>query len=84
MGENTRLTTIYLNSDLHDSFKNVDEKYKVSFSDFVGYCLYKYKTEEAFQKEVYEFIKNDYSTGIVVKKTAGKRYQGGIDLNKPI
>ena len=30
------------------------------------------------------FIKNDYSTGIVVKKTAGKRYQGGIDLNKPI
>lgn len=78
-----KLTTIYINSDLKESFKDADPQYKVSFSDFVGYCLHKYK-DKSFQKEVYEFIKNDYSTGIVVKNTAGRKYQGGVNLNKPI
>ena len=84
MQMDSQITSLYLNKNIYDSFKKLETPIKISLSDFVGYCLYKYVNDSEFQKEVLTFLQNDYSTGIIVKNSAGKRFKGGIDLNKQI
>ena len=50
------VTTVKLNQELYNQFKELNIRGKVSFQDFVNKCLEKYLVDAKFQTEISESI----------------------------
>lgn len=50
------VTTVKLNEELYNQFKEVNVRGKISFQDFVNKCLEKYLIDTDFQNEISESI----------------------------
>jgi hypothetical protein len=50
------VTTVKLNLELYNQFKEVNVRGKISFQDFVNKCLEKYLTDHNFQTEISESV----------------------------
>lgn len=76
------MTSIKLNTDLYTKFKEMGLHKKMSFQDFVNYCLKKYITESTFTKEVDDYLASINNKSNKLPKKLSKKYS--IDLTKPI
>ena len=52
------VTTVKLNQELYNKFKELNVRGKISFQEFVNKCLEKYMTDDKFQCEISESISN--------------------------
>ena len=50
------VTTVKLNQELYNQFKEINIRGKISFQDFVNKCLEKYLTDNEFQTEISESV----------------------------
>jgi metal-responsive CopG/Arc/MetJ family transcriptional regulator len=50
------VTTVKLNQELYNQFKEINIRGKISFQDFVNKCLEKYLTDTDFQTEISESV----------------------------
>ena len=50
------VTTVKLNQELYNQFKELNIRGKISFQDFVNKCLEKYLADAKFQSEISESI----------------------------
>ena len=50
------VTTVKLDSELYDRFKEINVRAKISLQDFVNKCIDTYITDEKFRNEVSESI----------------------------
>jgi metal-responsive CopG/Arc/MetJ family transcriptional regulator len=50
------VTSVKLNEELYNQFKEVNVRGKISFQDFVNKCLEKYLSDSVFQNEISESI----------------------------
>ena len=50
------VTTVKLNQELYNQFKELNIRGKVSFQDFVNKCLERYLSDSNFQSEISESI----------------------------
>ena len=50
------VTTVKLDNELYNQFKELNIRGKISFQDFVNKCLEKYLTDNAFQTEISESV----------------------------
>lgn len=50
------VTTVKLNQELYNQFKELNIRGKISFQDFVNKCLEKYLIDSAFQTEISESV----------------------------
>lgn len=50
------VTTVKLNLELYNQYKELNIRGKISFQDFVNKCLEKYLTDSTFQTEISESI----------------------------
>ena len=55
------VTTVKLNQELYNQFKELNIRGKISFQDFVNKCLVKYLTDTEFQTEISESISTKLS-----------------------
>lgn len=55
------VTTVKLNQELYNQFKELNIRGKISFQDFVNKCLEKYLTDSQFQSEISESINQKLS-----------------------
>jgi predicted DNA-binding ribbon-helix-helix protein len=55
------VTTVKLNQELYNQFKELNIRGKVSFQDFVNKCLEKYLSDSNFQSEISESINTKLS-----------------------
>lgn len=46
------VTTVKLDEELYNQFKELNIRSKISFQDFVNKCLEKYLTDSLFQSEI--------------------------------
>ena len=52
----TFITTVKLNQEFYNQFKELNVRGKLSFQDFVNKCLEKYLNDKKFQSEISESI----------------------------
>jgi len=52
----TSSTTVKLNQELYNQFKELNIRGKISFQDFVNKCLEKYLNDNTFQTEISESV----------------------------
>ena len=50
------VTTVKLNLELYNQFKEVNVRGKISFQDFVNKCLEKYVEDDSFRNEISESV----------------------------
>lgn len=50
------VTTVKLNQELYNQFKELNVRSKISFQDFVNKCLERYVTDSNFQSEISESV----------------------------
>jgi len=50
------VTTVKLNQELYNQFKELNIRGKISFQDFANKCLEKYLSDTKFQSEISESI----------------------------
>ena len=50
------VTTVKLNQELYNQFKELNVRSKISFQDFVNKCLERYVTDTNFQSEISESV----------------------------
>ena len=50
------VTTVKLDEELYNQFKELNIRSKISFQDFVNKCLEKYLTDSTFQSEISESV----------------------------
>lgn len=55
------VTTVKLNQELYNQFKELNIRGKVSFQDFVNKCLERYLSDSNFQSEISESINTKLS-----------------------
>jgi hypothetical protein len=55
------VTTVKLNQELYNQFKELNIRGKISFQDFVNKCLEKYLSDTEFQSEISESISTKLS-----------------------
>lgn len=55
------VTTVKLNQELYNQFKELNIRGKISFQDFVNKCLEKYLADSKFQTEISESISTKLS-----------------------
>lgn len=55
------VTTVKLNQELYNQFKELNIRGKISFQDFVNKCLEKYLSDSNFQTEISESISTKLS-----------------------
>ncbi len=55
------VTTVKLNQELYNQFKELNIRGKISFQDFVNKCLEKYLSDTEFQTEISESISTKLS-----------------------
>ena len=55
------VTTVKLNQELYNQFKELNIRGKISFQDFVNKCLEKYLIDAKFQNEISESISTKLS-----------------------
>jgi hypothetical protein len=55
------VTTVKLNQELYNQFKELNIRGKISFQDFVNKCLEKYLIDAKFQTEISESISTKLS-----------------------
>lgn len=55
------VTTVKLNQELYNRFKELNIRGKISFQDFVNKCLEKYLDDNDFQSEISESISQKLS-----------------------
>ena len=55
------VTTVKLNQELYNQFKELNIRGKVSFQDFVNKCLERYLSDSNFQSEISESISTKLS-----------------------
>jgi len=55
------VTTVKLNQELYNQFKELNIRGKISFQDFVNKCLEKYLSDSNFQSEISESINTKLS-----------------------
>jgi predicted CopG family antitoxin len=55
------VTTVKLNQELYNQFKELNIRGKISFQDFVNKCLEKYLSDIHFQTEISESISQKLS-----------------------
>lgn len=55
------VTTVKLNQELYNQFKELNIRGKISFQDFVNKCLEKYLIDVKFQTEISESISTKLS-----------------------
>lgn len=55
------VTTVKLNQELYNQFKELNIRGKISFQDFVNKCLERYLTDSQFQSEISESISQKLS-----------------------
>jgi len=55
------VTTVKLNQELYNQFKELNIRGKISFQDFVNKCLEKYLSDSNFQSEISESINTKFS-----------------------
>lgn len=55
------VTTVKLNQELYNQFKELNIRGKISFQDFVNKCLERYLNDSDFQSEISESISQKLS-----------------------
>jgi hypothetical protein len=50
------VTTVKLNQELYNQFKELNIRGRISFQDFVNKCLERYLTDSNFQTEISESV----------------------------
>ena len=50
------VTTVKLDEELYNQFKELNIRSKISFQDFVNKCLERYLTDSTFQSEISESV----------------------------
>ena len=50
------VTTVKLNQELYNQFKELNIRGRISFQDFVNKCLERYLTDSNFQSEISESV----------------------------
>ena len=55
------VTTVKLNQELYNQFKELNIRGKISFQDFVNKCLERYLSDSNFQSEISESINTKLS-----------------------
>jgi len=55
------VTTVKLNQELYNQFKELNIRGKISFQDFVNKCLERYLSDSEFQSEISESISQKLS-----------------------
>jgi hypothetical protein len=50
------VTTVKLNQELYNQFKEINIRGKISFQDFVNKCLERYLSDVKFQTEISESV----------------------------
>lgn len=55
------VTTVKLNQELYNQFKELNIRGKISFQDFVNKCLERYLNDSEFQSEISESISQKLS-----------------------
>lgn len=58
------VTTVKLNQELYNQFKELNIRGKVSFQDFVNKCLERYLSDSNFQSEISESINTKLSFNV--------------------
>lgn len=58
------VTTVKLNQELYNQFKELNIRGKISFQDFVNKCLERYLNDSDFQSEISESISQKLSFNV--------------------